>query len=630
MLPCFLAAHRQPSLLALSALIAAFSALALLASCQRDCKEAENIHTVWYVDPVSGADHHSGRSEAAAWKTFQPLNATPLGPGDRVIVSPGHHSHSLVPRALGKPLEPAIIEFLPGVHEFGVKQAERRSYFISNSVTAAAKPMPIAILAKDCKHLIFTGGPEGRSRTTILMGGRMTHFVNDHSRGIIYHRLIFDLKRPTVSEFRVVATTENSSDIVIADGSTAELRDGKLVWTGDLGSGQALLQQGIPAEGRLWRKRMAGNDPLEQASRIEQLAADTFRLHFEGRKPLTVGHQYQYRYGDRDVVGAHNVRCKDIQLKEVVFHAFAGMGIISQFSEDLFYQSVTVAPPVDSLRACAAWADGFHYSGCRGTIRIEDCVFSGLQDDPINVHGTHLRIVEAPAENQLLVRFIHKQTYGFAAFQAGDEIAVIHSPTLREHQGNPRRKVTAIERINDHDWLLSLDGEAPRFEEGDVVDNLSWYPDLEIRDCHVEMCPTRGFLITTRGKAVVENNTLKRCGMPGILIENDASGWFESGPVRDLTIRGNTFIGQGIRIHPRVKQGNDPVHENIRILGNTFTEGAGIEAHHVSGLVIRDNRSEGEALTIEFQTANTAGVIEHDGHETILDPKGTGGVLEKE
>ncbi|MBT8045269.1 MAG: right-handed parallel beta-helix repeat-containing protein [Verrucomicrobiae bacterium] len=599
-------------------LLAALTGLVLASSCsQKEPNETDkpgNTPMVWYVNPGEGSDDHSGDSKNKAWKTFAPLKQLLLGPADRVVVSPGVHTQSLVPRAHGEPNHPAVIEFLPGIHEFAEQDATRQIYFISNSVATSTKPMPIAILAKNCKHLVIKGsGTKAEGRTTILMGGRMTHFVNDQSEGIRYSHLVFDLKRPTVSEFRVVSSTgtntKSSSEIVIADGSTAELRDGKLQWTGDLGNGTPLMQEAIPAEGRAWRKRMQGNNPLEYATRTEALGENLYRLHFEGHAPLTVGHQFQFRNGMRDVVGAHNTRSRDIVIEDVSFHAFAGMGIISQFTENLTYRRVMVVPPKNSLRTCAAWADGFHYSGCRGQIIIEDCVFSGLQDDPVNVHGTHLQIVESPASNQLLVRFIHKQTYGFAAFQPGDTIAVIHSRNLREHPNNPRRKVTAVKHVNDRDWLLTLDGTVPRFEENDVIDNISWYPDLTIRGCKVDMCPTRGFLVTTRGKVLIEGNTLKRCRMPGLLIENDASGWFESGPVRDMLVRNNHFIGCDIRIHPRVKTGNLPVHENIRILENEFSEGAGIDGHHVSGLVISHNRSDGAGIEIKLDPNNTESVV---------------------
>lgn len=67
--------------------------------------------------------------------------------------------------------------------------------------------------------------------------------------------------------------------------------------------------------------------------------------------------------------------------------------------------------------------------------------------------------------------------------------------------------------------------------------------------------------------------------MSAILIEGDAEGWFESGPVNDVLIRENTFVdcayngGPGnavIAINPSnsVINANRPVHKNIRIENN--------------------------------------------------------------
>lgn len=69
--------------------------------------------------------------------------------------------------------------------------------------------------------------------------------------------------------------------------------------------------------------------------------------------------------------------------------------------------------------------------------------------------------------------------------------------------------------------------------------------------------------------------------MSAILIEGDAEGWFESGPVNDVLIRENTFVdcayngGPGnavIAINPSnsVINANRPVHKNIRIENNLF------------------------------------------------------------
>lgn len=61
--------------------------------------------------------------------------------------------------------------------------------------------------------------------------------------------------------------------------------------------------------------------------------------------------------------------------------------------------------------------------------------------------------------------------------------------------------------------------------------------------------------------------------MAAILVADDASGWYESGPVFNLTIRGNTFIEcavPNIMIKPEIKRFDKPVHRGIRIENNKF------------------------------------------------------------
>ena len=289
------------------------------------------------------------------------------------------------------------------------------------------------------------------------------------------------------------------------------------------------------------------------------------------------------------------------------------MGFVSQFTENMIFQRVNVAPPSDSIRTYAAWGDVFQFSNWKGDILVDSCRLSGMQDDAINCHGTHLRIIGKIGENQILMRFMHPQTYGFAAFSPSDEVAVICHSNLREYENNPRRKVTAIERKSDKDWLLTLDGPAPTFGKDDVLDNITWYPNLTARSNHVSVDPVRGFLLSTRGKVIVENNTFHRCAMAAILIEDDAEGWFESGPVRDMLIRGNSFIGCGISINPHTRSDrpDEPVHENIRIIENYF-EDAGVTAKSVNGLTVTGNRSNGGVIPIKLEPTCTATRVEHN------------------
>jgi hypothetical protein len=83
--------------------------------------------------------------------------------------------------------------------------------------------------------------------------------------------------------------------------------------------------------------------------------------------------------------------------------------------------------------------------------------------------------------------------------------------------------------------------------------------------------------------------------MAGVLIEDDAEGWFESGPVCDMLLKGNRFIGCSIEITPHTETPAVPVHENIRIENNYF-DGGGVSAHSVGGLSVTGNRFSGAKL----------------------------------
>ena len=85
--------------------------------------------------------------------------------------------------------------------------------------------------------------------------------------------------------------------------------------------------------------------------------------------------------------------------------------------------------------------------------------------------------------------------------------------------------------------------------------------------------------------------------MAGIYISDDAQGWYESGPVRDVTIRNNTFTrgnAQAIFIEPTnpTVSTEKTVHSNIKIEGNTFFtyNKRVLDAKSVDNLTFKNNK----------------------------------------
>ena len=172
-----------------------------------------------------------------------------------------------------------------------------------------------------------------------------------------------------------------------------------------------------------------------------------------------------------------------------------GMGIVSQFCENITIDSLIVRPKKDSGRTCAAWADILHFSGCKGKILVTNSYLSASNDDVVNVHGTHLQIVEKLSEKAVKIRFMHPQTFGFDAFFEGDSIEFIDPKSLLAYSSNVVEKAI---QINEKGFELTLRRSfSDKVKVGDVIENITWTPELTIRNTKIVNNPVRGILVTT-------------------------------------------------------------------------------------------------------------------------------------
>jgi hypothetical protein len=603
----------QKLALAFIALLPLASAFAEVAS---PYPEADKLtvspgNTIYSVDSDKGDD---ANPPGKPWKTFGRLNAMKLAAGDTVLIAPGVQEETLKLSGEGTARNPVVIKFLPGLHTISIKKVFRKQLFISNAIDST-DPIPVGIILSQVKHFrVQGGGAAGAGKTTLLYDGRMMQILTENSEDVDYSGLVLDMKRTAVSEFRVLEAQGSMATIQVAEGSDYKVENGKFSWRGDWLGGDLLAQEFELQSGKCKRcgAPRGWTTDGQTVAKATELGDRKIKIEFaSGESGIKPGHQYQFRNGKRVMAGVHTTRSARITFRDCEVNALSCMGFVSQFTDGMTIQRVNVVPPANTIRTCSAWADIFQFSNCRGEILVDSCRLSGMQDDALNCHGTYLRIIEKRGEQQLLTRFVHPQTYGFAPYTVGDEIAVMHAKILREYPNNPRAIVSKVERITDKDWLVTIQGTMPTFDKDDVIDNITWNPSLlTIRNCHVSVDPVRGFLLASRGKIVVENNTFDHCGMSAILVEGDAMGWFESSPIRDLLIKNNRFLNCGVSITTSVKapKPDEPVHENIRILNNDFTGGE-IKAKSVKGLRVEGNRSVKSALNVQPDASCTDVVV---------------------
>lgn len=565
-----------PAALSIFLLVCSLSAAA--AERHRDSPGA----TTYYIDPAAGDDSRSGLARDQAWRTFHHLGQLRLAPGDRVeIVAPGELTQTLSLSGSGTAERPIEVRFAPGRYDVRPDGLHREAWQISNTNSDPDTPKAVALHVNSASH-IRVSGPGAR----FVARGKMIHVCIEESDRIAIDGLAFDYHRPTVSEFKVSEADADSAVLEIHRDSAYSVTDGKLLWQGEGWTETGGLGQQLdPTSGRV--HRMA--DPLKGLV-FEELRP--FSVRASGSHRLQAGHIYQLRNPFRDCAGVFIRRSRDVTWKDVRFHFLHGMGVVSQFSENLTFDTVSVAPDPDSGRTTAAWADCFHFSGCRGRIVVEDCVFSGAHDDAINIHGTYLRMVEKLSGKQIKVRFMHPQTFGFMAFNAGDEVGFVHPETMATLANN---RVAAATMPDPKELLLTLEQPVPDgLPEDAVLENLAWNAEAEIRGCKVSHIPTRGFLLTSSRRMLVEDNEFIATHSSAIQVDADARKWYESGAVHDLTIRRNRFLHCGepvIAIQPRNSAPNPAFHRNIRILENEFILGGdnAVGASGTTGLRVSGN-----------------------------------------
>lgn len=538
--------------------------------------------TTYYINPAGGSDDRSGLTKNEAWRTFNQINQLHFSPGDRIeITSPGAFSQTLTLMGKGDPGNPVKVHFASGRYDFFPDNIRRKKYDISNANDSPDSGKVVGILLEHARNFEISG-----AGAEIVCRGKMIEVCMDSCENISLKDLHFDYHRPTVSEFKIIAAGDDYVDIQIHKDSEYKIDNGLLTWIGEGWSYQTGLAQELDL---LTNEVRRMQDPLK-GMKLEEIKP--FLVRASGKHKMKTGCIYQLRDTFRDYAAVFTRGSKNISWKDVNFHFMHGMGIVSQFSENLTFDSVSMAPDSTSGRTTSAWADCLHLSGCRGKVLVKDCIFSGAHDDAINVHGTYLKVVEKLSDNQIKVRFMQKQTYGIMAFNRSDEIDFVNHESYKSYGMN---RVKEAILLNPKEMLLTLEKSSPQeLTIGDVIENVTWTPEVEIRGCKVSRIPTRGFLLSTRRKVLVEGNEFFSTHMNALLMAIDANSWYESGCVRDLTIRKNRFIRCAepvILIDPQNSTVNNAVYQNIKIENNEFVlrNELIVKAKSTKNLVVKGN-----------------------------------------
>ena len=500
-----------------------------------------------------------------------------------------------------------VLAFDSKRYDLWPENATQREWFISNTSSeeeCPSKVKTIGILIEEFNNLTIDGND-----ASLVFHGKMITLAISNSKDITVKNLSIDFERPTMSEMTIVESTPDYTDVIFHPDSRFEIDSvGHISLVGE--GWRSNIFHCIEYDPTTERRDYSDVWNRLEASKARQISPNKVRFETSGLEEKT-GYILTVRDIIRDQVGVFINESENIEMSDVKTHYMHGLGIVSQNSRNLSMLRVTCAPRKDSGRLIASSADFMHFSGCAGIISVADCYFSGAHDDCINVHGTNLRIVEKTDSTCAVVRFMHPQSYGFRVFEAGDTVSLVRASTMNRFA---TRVIKSVTRLSDREIKLEFSTPLPDgiLLNSDCVENLSQTPQVEIRRCFFSNTNTRGTLVTTPRKVVIADNTYYKTGMSAILIEADASSWFESGPVCDVTIENNRFVDCGylggphkavIALNPSVQTESDtvstgsepktyqPAHENVVIRNNTFetTGNPAVFALSTSPITIENN-----------------------------------------
>lgn len=522
---------------------------------------------------------------------------------------------------------PVTLNFPKGTYNIYPDKSVHREQYISNTVgtNGSWSTKIIGILLKDLDDLTLEG-----NGSLFQFHGRMTTIMTENCTNLTMQNFDVDWQVPPTVDVTVVQTEGNDAVLYIPESQPYKVENNHIVWTSELSpytgepywSGQDFIngyaQIADAKAGRTWR---GGNDLFNSISTIEDLGNHLVKIHYSSKaSSVSEGLVVQMRPPVRDQTGLLIWKSQNVLMDAVNIRFFHGFALEGMHSKDLTFRNMDFRTDKSTGRISSGTADHIHMSTCGGLITVENCRFNDPHDDPINIHGTYNQVTQILASNKIKVTFKHHETAGFPNFFEGDKLGF-----TRQDNMIPIEEEFTVTHVDGPDGLggnmgegsgsltdmiLTLDHDLPADVKVNeyAVENLSYVPDVIIRGNEFIESPTRGVLCTTSGKVIIENNRFESMNQAGLYLSNDAQTWYESGPIRDMVIRGNIFIhnqSYPILIEPTnpTVDPDKPVHHNITIENNTFyTQGQTvISAKSTEGLTIQNNRILRDAPINSFE-----------------------------
>lgn len=554
---------------------------------------------------------------------------------------PGGELRRAVAKAVAEkaPADTLVIRLLAEQYDFHPADAEHRQLYISNH--DQDNPKAVGILIENARNVILDGG-----NARLLFNGRMLPVALLNSSGCRLRGFSIDFPNPQISQV-IVESNDTAAGVITYRPEPWvewEVRDSAFVVKGEGWEHTPLTA--IPFEEHTGRVLYRSGDINVGVKGVTRVSPTSVSAPWKDPR-LLPGTRLAMRTYRRPAPGIFLDADTATTIENVLVHYAEGMGLLAQNCRDIdIRHSGVCRSSYDDPRFFTTQADATHFSSCSGNVAVTDCLFEGMMDDAINVHGTYLKITEVIDSATISARYMHRQTYGFPWGAPGDTVRLVSSSTM-DYLAAPST-INTIRPLSpqSRDFIVTLSsplpdsllrflsptsarlsGEASFSERPSPsplpavgIENLTRTPAVIFARNTVRHNRARGALFSSPRPTICEDNLFDHTSGAAILLCGDCNGWYESGPCRDVTIRRNTFLNAlttpyqfteaVISVYPVIPDLDHkraPFHSGVTISGNRFiTFGTPLlYAKSAAGLRFLDNTIETDTAYPPYHPAST-------------------------
>lgn len=539
--------------------------------------------------------------------------------------------------------EDKIIRFEKDTYHFYWDSAEERKVYASNTDTAESPDIRSAINIEGIRNLTIDGGG-----SEFIMHGRMIAVRCFEGENINLRNFSWDFPAAGTFEMHIKSVGKYHVDYYIPKNLQWKIDKGNIRW----------FEKSVFTSEEYWHvyghsnshcvvgfNRKNGNvsrypiskSPLVYRLRLKRTGENTLRVYYLKRVDTSLFNEDMSfelcPNFKRLCTGGFLNESKNISLENINICYMHGFAFLTQMCENVSFRNCNFTPDENSDRVCTSYADHLHFSGVKGKVHIENCAFANAHDDPINIHGTFTRVKKAIDSKTLILEYVHNQQQVFQQYHEGDKVLFFKRTNLEAYGDEREFTVESVvnplcEGLGKQEMKVTFSEELPdilREPKAYAVENVTYTPEVYIGSCKFYSIPTRGILCTTRKKVLIENNIFDGLTMASIYLSNDCNNWYESGAIKDMIIRGNTFyikktphkgIKSAVYIDPIVTEPeavSKAVHSSIVIENNTIElqHDSAVNGKFTDGIIIRNNkiiRSESYCGEV-FKLSNCTGVV---------------------